>query len=77
MFPLSYSYFFFFSRAVVVHAVCLSFFTELLHLNFLVKRTDDHGRGGDIESLKTGNSGARVACGVIGMSSNDIIQIQF
>nr|XP_014292907.2 superoxide dismutase [Cu-Zn] [Halyomorpha halys] len=26
---------------------------------------DDYGRGGDKESLRTGNSGAKVACGVI------------
>jgi len=35
----------------------------------LHRLTDDLGEGGNEESKKTGNAGARIACGVIGLSA--------
>ena len=31
-------------------------------------KRDDEGKGGDEESLKTGNAGGRIACGIVGVA---------
>ena len=43
---------------------------ELLGRSFIIHdKKDDLGKGGDKESLKTGNAGKRIACGIIGLKN--------
>ncbi|XP_046679942.1 superoxide dismutase [Cu-Zn]-like [Homalodisca vitripennis] len=55
------------------HAFSLTGPTSVVGRSVVVhEKEDDLGRGGDQESLKSGNSGKRLACGIIGLAEISI-----
>lgn len=59
------------SLQVSDHIIALSGPLSVLGRGVVVhEKEDDLGRGGDQESLKTGNAGSRLSCGIIALAEN-------